>query len=511
MNFFSLLIVISIPLPVLAYLFRKLDSSKYLSLIPLSISILTLFHFLSCRVSTLLEWYWVNCALNPLERVVVALTLPQFYVPLIASMLSYFRKLPLSISASVLIASLLTYWSNYLSLNSSMMFSAPSIPPIGYGTIRSTFDTLYLFLFHLSIALYVSYLAVRKDPLLNLSASLASFSLALFAYYNLTTYGIPIPYSIFHAAYLVSVLSLVIHYLYRDKLSTLSIILASLVTISIVRLIPTDIASPYFADQRSLGIAFATLLLSSLYYLKLVEGLEVISLGVLVPSIALLAMALIRYYSIEAFQLVLTLSTLTLSIAYYKRCKYLLISPTGFLHYILASVIPWISFAVTYVKKRKFVESLEAALIVALALSIFYSSSAPVYFDLVKQLNVTNVKVSTVSSDIKLLNGTPRILNREVLVHYNTNSGNVSLRVNYKVPIYSGKYLPPGYEKSFARGIPEFSYLGSCAVALREESSTGLYSSSLRCYPLTLYLLISSTLLGSLVLIESLHRYKRTT
>ncbi len=491
------------------------DKVKYTSLVVAIPLIIELYAWSSCRVLSLLNWYWLNCGIPVWERVIAALTMPTALISLTSLTMVIIglkaRNDFLIVLSTPLLLSLAFHWSNYLGLNGSMLGSPPRLPPLGYATLRSFPFFLYLPLLHVSLAFSISYLLTRHHEYAKAAAVTSFLSLSLAFAWGLWGFGVPLPLTAYHVSLLLYAVSTAFAYLVPSLASDLALVISSISVFVLPRLYPVGyggMPTPFFGIQTSISIALLFAIATSWVYgfkrhaprfkggwkelVLFLTSLQllVISLFDVISTLASTSKSVPRPpLEIEflgvSLSIVIASLLLIASLIKDRKCK--LVSLLGFLHPYLSLILS-VGISSWIAMKRNKRETLLAFSALLLAYSLIYGSALAYLTPYSLKLNNVT-KVRDVTSKIYRYGGNATAY--ELVKEYKFS--NVTLRGRMYVPIYMNKYIPPNAENFFQWAVPQFNFLETCALRIRPMLKFEFRAS---CVPLGAVALIAPALLA---------------
>ncbi|NPA84986.1 MAG: hypothetical protein GXO07_03160 [Crenarchaeota archaeon] len=484
-----LVYVLSSIAPLIALALRRLAGrGKYLALLVLAPFALTLYDFSTCSITTLQEWYWLNCGLPLPERLFTAITMPTFLFPLMAGILVAIalreNKDSLYVLATLLSASVLFYWSIYLELNYPMISPPVNLPPLGYSVVRSQWFMIYLPLLMASAALFVGYAVAGRRAYLYGASLLAFLSAPASASWALWAYGLPLPPTAYSTALYLYPLTLVSLIHAESKLGLIAALSALALASAVPRLLPLGFGgmpSPFFSLQTSMALALLiTYVYSASSALRRAGALyDGRFLGVHAASLMLFAASLTDFalsaggsffgpaiLPFLAASLIITSANLLLVLFLKERSKIGLLS-------LPSALTPWTSVIAAVglsvyelFKGRKAFDALMVLASLVLGFALIYGSWLSSYHPLTPSGKVLGV--SKVEAESRYYQGNLTAVKRVGLYNVTISGSNTTLLRSYHyVNIFMGKYLPPNNPSYFAWSEPAWTGLGTCALGLR--------------------------------------------
>ena len=469
----------------------NLERAKYLALGLLLPALFTVLDFLTCVQRSLMEWFWLNCGLPPLERLITALTMPPVLTSLSSTLLALLgmvkRKGLYFYLATVLSSSSLFVWFNYLNLNYPALSQNPNLPPLGYGVVRSYYFFLYLPIYTLGAILVWSYLIERDEGLLRLGSILLALSLLLCSFWGLYGFGVPLPLTLYHLGILFTFLSSLALLHDRSALAASAFLSSFVLTLVLPRLTETGfggMATPFFGLQTSVGVAYGVLAVVA--FLRALKGLnENVSrkfLLVELSSIALLVIGVVDLASNVAFGtsfaatvwavvVTLLLSALNLSLVGYLafREKVGLALPLALLHPLSGALANVLYPAYLFIRFKDFRKVLMAAAAISLALMMLYSSNLYLLTPYKGSYEIKFEKNATVRT-LKY-KGNVTVLEYRYLYKINVSAENATreLRIpmTVRINVFLGRYIAPNAIIYFSWSTPVWEGLSVCALSAR--------------------------------------------
>ncbi len=498
-------------IPIIAYLLYRTTSDPkflYLSVLVLLPALFTTHHVLSCKITTLEEWYWLNCGMSTWEKAIALLTLPSVNIPLLSLLLSIMgirKKLPYHfIFSSLLTLSLLGYWSIYFGLKYPMLGPKPQLPPLGYMVVRSNVGLLYLPLFILSLAFFFDYMLTRSKGSLKLGLIMTVIGLLPFFYWDLIGYGLPIPLTFYHLAIVLIPLTAITLIHYDHKVGGLGLVSSILTSLGAYRLYPLafgGITPPFFALQTSIGLAiFLMFILALIKYVKAVKRswssnlgfnlLNVVATALLVLALAFLLLKILNVavYSFEYYTalglLVITAIALTLTALKYGPAS--IIAPISLVHPYLSLAGAALVALLPLKRERNVKVALMLMTSVLAAATLLYASS----FSLILPYN--NVTVSSYTfSKTKIEKVTygqnVTALKYHYMFNIKSNKGNITMPLLVYVNVFANKYIPPNTLPFMSWSSYEIRGLEICALSARPflgKPSADVFAYKFVCTPL---------------------------
>ena len=477
--------------PIIAYLLYRTTSNPkllYLSVLVFLPALFTAYHILSCKISTLEEWYWFNCGMNTWEKAVALLTLPSVNIPLLSLLLSIIgirRKLSYYFAiSSLLTLSLLGYWSIYFGLKYPMLGPKPHLPPLGYMVVRSNVGLLYLPLFVFSLAFFFDYMLTKSKLSLKLGLIITVVGLLPFFYWDLIGYGLPIPLTFYHLAIVLIPFTAITLVHYDHKVGGLGLISSILTAFGAYRLYPLafgGITPPFFALQTSIGLAiFLMFMFAIIKYVRTVERswspnwgfnlLNIVATLLLALSLTFLSLKILNVpiYDFEIYTalglLVITAIALTLTALKYGPMS--IIAPISLVHPYFSLVGAALVALLPLKRERNVKVALMLMTSVLAAATLLYASS----FSLILPYN--NVTVSSYTfSKMKIEKVTygenVTALKYHYMFNIKSNKGNVTMPLLVYVNVFANKYIPPNTLPFMSWSSYKIRGLEICALSAR--------------------------------------------
>jgi len=466
------------------------EKAKYTALITILPALIVILDFLMCVQRSIMEWFWLNCGLSPLERLVVAFTMPLTLTSLsstVLALLGIVKKRGLYFYlASLSSLSPLFIWFNYLNLNYPMLSPNPHLPPLGYGVVRSFAFFLYLPLYTVGALLSWSYLLDHDERILKVGLLLLGISLLLSSLWGLYGFGVPLPLTLYHLGLFFTFLSSLALLHDKSKLAALSFLSSFVLTLVLHRLLYISfggMSPPFFGIQTSVGIAYGILALVGLINtLKSpMESMsrrfiliELSSIVLLIVGAADLASNALFASSVpvvlEAVELTLVLSALNLSLVGYLtfREKVGLVVPVTLLHPLLGFLASVAYPIYSLIKHNDLGKALMVAASLSMALMLLYSSSLYLFTPYKGSYRVSFKKSIGVSS-LKY-KGNVTVLEYHYLYTINATNTTRGLKIplDVRINVFMGKYLAPNLINYFSWSHPLWRGLSTCALSSRE-------------------------------------------
>ncbi len=504
-----LIYIFSALMPLVASVVMKYEKRlKYLSLIVVAPALLTLWDFASCKVTTLMEWYWMNCGLDFWQRMMVSLTMPEFLIPLASLSLALVgikeERRDLMVLSSALALSVIFHWSTYLGINASMMVGPSKIPPIGYSVLRTYWFFIYLPLVTLALTIGYAYLITKKNTYLRIALVLSLVSWLPLFYWGLTAYGYPIIINSYFLSIILSTLLMIALLHNENKLAGLSLALTTFVPLGLYRAYTIGLGgfpSPFFGLQTSTAIAYLIIAIYSIYnwlrgtdklYDKRFLIITVVGLALFVISLIDWANLIIyerniAYISWMMIALAILISlNLSLVVLLKERDKVGAVGPISLLH-PYAGLVASVGLTIYEARKDKF-SALMTLSALLMALMLLYASQISDVIPYVKTTyNVAPKKVYM--AKIYKYRGNVTAFEKHYLYNVNVSSPvlgkfNRTMKINYFVNVYLNKYIPPNTPSFYTWSEVYWVGLGTCTYNVRPILMPGGKAPLVRCAPL---------------------------
>ena len=473
-----------------------------LSLLLISPALITSYDYLTCSVSSLETWYWLNCALPIWMRIITMFTMPSFLIPLsstIIAILGYIRGSWVHVALAILIeAGLVGYNSIYLGLKYSMLLQPPNIPPVGYSVVRSNFGLLYKLLYILSLTFVLDHFLSRSQRSLIVATVLLSLALPLFFWWSLKAYAAPLPLTFYHLSILLTWLTAISLNHEDTKLEAVGLASAYLTSLCVHRAYPVPIAAmapPFFGLQSGIAITLAAAIITSLYLkmkavrntLSIFSLISFASIFLLVSSLTSLAIRIImltafnKYeYYVAASLLVITSAGVLLPLTK-KLKKMSFIAFAGLLNPYLGLAIAFITAFITLRLERR--AAFMSFIAILTAVTILYSSTLVASIPLATP-SISEIKCVRSNMELYKYMGNVTALSINVRFRLNSSEGYMEIPATSLINVYEGKYIPPNLMPyTVWSGIRPYRILGLCAVSGRSYLGSNLWPSAV-CHPL---------------------------